>query len=80
MQYLALIYDVEDRPQSPSEFEEMMGGYFAFNEHSKKEGSFLGGEALVEVRGLWLDGPVGEVGWTGNLGGLAAGLGWRVLY
>lgn len=41
---------------------------------------FLGGEALVEVRGLWLDGPVGEVGWTGNLGGLAAGLGWRVLY
>ncbi len=40
----------------------------------------FGGEALLEVRGLWLNGPVGEVGWTGNLGGLAAGLGWRVLY
>jgi len=40
----------------------------------------FGGEALLEVRGLWLDGPVGEVGWNGNLGGLAAGLGWRVLY
>lgn len=71
MQYLALIYDVEDRPQSPSEFEEMMGGYFAFNEHSKKEGSFLGGEALqptatattVRVRNgetLLTDGPFAE--------------------
>ncbi len=40
----------------------------------------FGGEALLEVRGLWLDGPVGDVGWTGNLGGLAGGLGWRVLY
>ncbi|MCB9676380.1 MAG: YciI family protein [Alphaproteobacteria bacterium] len=71
MQYVALIYDVEDRPQSPSEFEEMMGGYFAFNETARGQGALLGGEALepsstattVRVRDgevLLTDGPFAE--------------------
>jgi hypothetical protein len=71
MQYIALIYDVEDRPESPSEFETMMNGYFAFNAHTKAEGSFVGGDALqptstattVRVRDgevLLTDGPFAE--------------------
>lgn len=71
MQYVALIYDVEDRPQSPEDFEAMMGGYFAFNDHARQEGSLLGGEALeptatattVRVRDgevLLSDGPFAE--------------------
>ncbi len=71
MQYIALIYDVEDRPQDPDEFQEMMQGYFAFNDHTKAEGSYVGGDALqptatattVRVRDgetLLSDGPFAE--------------------
>lgn len=40
----------------------------------------LGGEGVLGVRGTWLDAPVTEVGWTGNLGGVSATLGYRVVW
>ena len=40
----------------------------------------LGGEAFVEARGSWLSGRSGDIGYSGNLGGLGIGLGWRVVY
>lgn len=51
MQYLLLIYDDErNGPEPGSEpFQEMMAGYFAFNEELKAAGKMLGGEALHPV-------------------------------
>jgi hypothetical protein len=40
----------------------------------------LGGEAFVEARASWLSGRTGQVGFSGNVGGLGVGLGWRVVY
>jgi len=38
------------------------------------------GDLVAEARWTWLPGPGGEVGFTGNIGGLAAGLSFRVVY
>jgi len=40
----------------------------------------LGGEGFVEARASWLSGRTGQVGFSGNLGGVGVGLGWRVVY
>ena len=38
------------------------------------------GDVVAEARWSWIPGPGGELGFTGNLGGLAAGLGFRLVY
>jgi len=49
MQYLALIYSAPGTaPEGPA-FKEMMEGYFAFNDATKKSGHNLGGNALQPV-------------------------------
>jgi len=40
----------------------------------------LGGDAFVEARAAWLSGRTGDIGYSGNVGGLGIGLGWRVVY
>jgi len=40
----------------------------------------FGGEALVTVRASWLPVSQEDLGYEGNLGGLAAGIGYRLLY
>ncbi len=40
----------------------------------------FGGEALLTVRASWLPVSQEDVGYEGNLGGLAAGVGYRLLY
>jgi len=39
----------------------------------------LGGEAIITLRGSWLASQPGDVGYSGNLGGLAVGIGYRVV-
>lgn len=48
MQYLLLIYSNEEENAAMPEDErkEMFGGYYAFNEHTKKNGNFVAGDAL----------------------------------
>lgn len=38
------------------------------------------GDLLSELRWSWIPGSGGELGFTGNLGGLSAGLGYRLVY
>lgn len=40
----------------------------------------LSGEGFVEARASWLSGRTGQVGYSGNIGGLGVGVGWRVVY
>lgn len=40
----------------------------------------LGGEALVALQGTWLPVDAGEAGFSGNVGGLAGGLGYRLVF
>ncbi|MFK8002146.1 MAG: YciI family protein [Polyangiales bacterium] len=48
MQYLLLIYSNEEENAAMSDGarKEMFGGYYAFNEHAKKNGNFVAGDAL----------------------------------
>lgn len=48
MQYLLLIYSNEEQNAAMPEAarKEMFGGYYAFNEHAKKNGNFVAGDAL----------------------------------
>jgi len=41
---------------------------------------FLGGEVFLTVRAHWLRGVGSDVGFSGNIGGLAAGAGYRILF
>ena len=49
MQYLLLIYSNEAANAAMPEAarKEMFGGYYAFNEHAKKNGNFVAGDALT---------------------------------
>lgn len=49
MQYMLLIYDVEDSGPNPgtTEFDEMIQAYGAFGQEVEKAGVFVGGEALL---------------------------------
>ena len=38
------------------------------------------GEVALTVRGTFLPGPSGDVGWSGNLGGVSADVGYRLLF
>ncbi|MEZ4318991.1 MAG: hypothetical protein R3F61_15865 [Myxococcota bacterium] len=38
------------------------------------------GDVVAEARWSWIPGPGGEVGFTGNIGGLSVGLGFRLVY
>ena len=51
MRYACLIYDDEKKVEgmSPKESEAFMGEYFAFTDAIKKNGHYLGGEALQGV-------------------------------
>lgn len=73
MQYMLLIYDVEDSGPNPGtvEFDEMMQAYGAFDQEVNRAGVFVAGEALlptststsVRVRGgkaMTTDGPFAE--------------------
>ena len=39
-----------------------------------------GGEVIVTVLGMWLPAPRKELGFSGNLGGLMGGIGYRLVY
>lgn len=80
MQYLLLIYSNEEETAAMPEGErkEMFGGYYAFNEHAKKNGNFVAGDSLqatssaktVRVRNgetTTTDGPFAET--KAQLGG-----------
>jgi hypothetical protein len=54
-----------------------VGGPIVFVGGSRRA---AGGEILLTVRGSWLPVSQEELGYEGNLGGLAAGLGYRLLY
>lgn len=51
MQYVMLIYNAEERWAALSEAEEakIMAGHFAVMEQSQKEGTYIGGNRLVDV-------------------------------
>ena len=38
------------------------------------------GDLVTEIRWTWLPGTGGDLGFTGNLGGLSAGFGYRFVY
>ena len=52
MKYLCLIYEEERKldAMAPSEFDALMGEFFAFTREIRKSGHFLGGEALEPVQ------------------------------
>jgi hypothetical protein len=52
MKYLCLIYEEEKKldAMSASEFDALMGEFFAFTREIRKSGHFLGGEALQAVQ------------------------------
>jgi hypothetical protein len=51
MRYLCLIYDEEKKlgAMSQAEQEKFMGEYFAFTDDIKKNGAYIGGEALQPI-------------------------------
>jgi hypothetical protein len=52
MKYLCLIYEEEKKldAMSASEFDALLGEFFAFTKEIRKSGHFLGGEALQAVQ------------------------------
>ena len=47
MQYLCLLYDIEDRTSTPAQQEAELGRYFAFDEAAAAAGVLRGGHALM---------------------------------